>query len=141
VVIPLLFVVAACGDETPASSQRSTAPATAPLATLPPAEVGEDALLVAVLEWDEAGNCVFGAAGSGERHPLVFPHGYAALADRHAIINEAGKVVGEEGDTVELGGGFHQLRGGVVGDEFVTDVPCPDGSAFLVQHPMSSAAR
>jgi len=71
----------------------------------------------------------------------VFPHGYAALADRHAIINEAGEVVGEEGDTVELGRGYRRLHRGVVGDDFLTEVPCPDGSAFLVQHPVIAAPR
>jgi hypothetical protein len=51
-------------------------------------------------------------------------------------VNERDEVVAEEGDTVELAGGFHQLIDGEVVGGVITGVPCPDGEAFPVQHPI-----
>jgi hypothetical protein len=138
-----LFVVAAalagCGDDDSSAVDASSGetPATVPLPTVPWSGEGEDALLVGELRWDETTGCVFAVAPGAEGEvPLVFPHGYAQLADRHALVNERSEVVAEEGDTVELAGGFQQLiDGGVLGGA-ITGVPCPDGEAFLVQHPI-----
>lgn len=68
----------------------------------------------------------------------MFPFGYSQLDERHAIVNEDGRVVAEEGDTVELGGGYHPTSGGaVVGLEDIPVRPCPDrDEVFLVQHPI-----
>jgi hypothetical protein len=139
-----VFVVAAalagCGDDDSSAVDASSGetPGTVPLPTVPFADSGEEALLVGELRWDETTGCVFAVSPEAEREvPLVLPYGYGELADRHALVNERGEVVAEEGDTVELGGGFHQLiNGEVVFGGVITGVPCPDGAAFLVQHPI-----
>ena len=138
-----LFVVAAalagCGDDDSSAvdARSGETPATIPLPTVPWTGEGEEALLVGELRWDETTGCVFAVSPEAEGEvPLVFPYGYGQLADRHALVNERDEVVAEEGDTVELTGGSHQLIDGEVVGGVITGVPCPDGEAFLVQHPI-----
>ena len=113
---------------------------TVPVPTIPPQAGGEDALLSAELEWDPEDGCIYGV-GDGDREgfPLVFPAGYAALANRHAIVDETGFVVAAEGDRVDPGGGFHEIVDGSVEGFGVLAVPCPDGPVYLVQHPIEPA--
>jgi hypothetical protein len=138
-----LFVVAAalagCGDDDSSAvdARSGETPATIPLPTVPWSGEGEEALLVGELRWDETTGCVFAVSPEAEGEvPLVFPYGYGQLADRHALVNERDEVVAEEGDTVELAGGFHQLIDGEVVGGVITGVPCPNGEAFPVQHPI-----
>jgi hypothetical protein len=131
--------LAGCGDDDSSAVDASSGDtrASVPLPTVPFSDDGEEALLVGQLRWDETAGCVFAVSPeAGDEVPLVFPHGYGDLADRHAVVNERGEVVAEEGDTVELTGGFHQLINGEVVGSVITGVRCPDGKAFLVQHPI-----
>lgn len=134
----LLVVVClgGCDDSEPTagpteSSARSAA--TTPLPTLAPQSGGDDALYQGVLTWGEDGDCIFGATAM-LRHALVLPSGYASLADQHAVVNEDGEVVAREGDLVRLGGGYAPIEDGSVAG--VDAGACPDGPAFLVQHPI-----
>jgi hypothetical protein len=129
--------LAACGDADGAQSDG-----TSPVPTIPDWDDGEQAQFVGELRWDDQG-CVLGVVtGPGSEDeievPLVFPFGYSQLDERRAIVNEDGQVVAEEGDSVELSGGYHPaVDGAVVGHPNITVRPCPDREeVFLVQHPI-----
>jgi hypothetical protein len=136
-----LSALVACDDSDGGSSET-----TRPVPTIPDwGDRGEGALLTGELRWDETG-CVVAANAAGSARevetPLVFPFGYRQLDDRHAIVNEDGQVVAEEGDTVQLGGGHHRAVGGAIeGLEGIKVRPCPDHEeTFLVQFPIETAS-
>ena len=134
VALIAVVAVAACSSD--------DASDTIPVPTVPASEVGEEALMTAVLKWDPGGECIYGVSNAlPEGMPLVFPHGYAALADRHAIVDAAGAVVAAEGDRVDLGGGRSDIVDGSIEAFGVSNVPCPDGPVWVVQHPIEPATR
>ena len=146
-VAALITVIAAvsCSSESEPAVSTTSAPspvATIPVPTVPRSDSGELALFTAVLEWDPNGECIYGVGDDdADGLPLVFPAGYSALADRHAIVDESGAVVAEEGDRVDLVGGRSDLVDGSIGAFGVSNVPCPDGPVWVVQHPIEPASE
>ena len=75
--------------------------------------VGMEALGVFTLRYDRRAGCVYGEFGQ-DRTGLLWPFGYYAESDPLRVYDEAGRLVAQEGDVLESGGGQVDRDGGEV---------------------------
>jgi hypothetical protein len=107
VMLLAVVLLAACSDA------DDEAVASIPTQPFPVGEdrPGRDALLVGTLRGDANQGCLWlepagVSEGLAERVSVVWPHGYAARFDPvPQLLDEEGRVVAEEGDVLEAGGG------------------------------------
>ena len=89
---------------------------------------GMDALGQFEIAYDADLNCVYFSGseeGDGGRTAPVWPFGYSATSDPMTVYDYDGNVLANEGDTVELGGGY-------VDAEFVDGNTCGAEGAWIV---------
>jgi hypothetical protein len=74
---------------------------------------GMEALGVFTLRYDQRGGCVYGEFGR-DRTGLLWPFGYHAESDPLRVYDEDGRLVAQDGDVLESGGGHVERDGGEV---------------------------
>jgi hypothetical protein len=115
------IALAACAG--PAPDDLIAVPTSAPLPLFGPLACND-----ALLEGELVADAEFGfvVAHRGGPSPVTWPHGYVARdALRRELLDDSGRVVAREGDTVALGGGYGDASPGfiVCGRFEVTPVP------------------